>query len=281
MIGLKYVQRAAALFALMGGLISTNCMAQPPGPPPPPPPGGPPPPAPAMSGGSRTTIAGVVRNFSYGPGGVDGLILDRGMVIRFPIEYSSRVTAVAPIGSVVSASGWPHMGPAGDTVFDATSIVNQRSQASLTIANGAPPPPPPGRGANAAPPPSPPDSEAFVTPPVPPPGRGANAAPPPPGRLAPATSVQSTVVTGTVRSFNYGIDGMVNGLILSNGAAVYFPPELGTQVAGTVAIGDRVRVTGWPRTGPTGNRLMDGQSITNRRTGASVTVARIPLPPGP
>jgi hypothetical protein len=88
-------------------------------------------------------------------------------------------------------------------------------------------------------------------------------------------------VTGTVRSFNYEIDGLVNGLLLSNGTSVYFPAELGTEVARTVAINERVRVTGWPRTGATGKQLMDGQIITNRRTGASVTVARLPPPLAP
>jgi hypothetical protein len=95
MTSYKGIQHAGALLALLGGLSGTNCVAQPPGPPPPPP-----------TEGSQTTVTGVVRNFSYGPGGLDGLILDRGTVIRFPPEYSERVASVAPIGSSVTASGW-------------------------------------------------------------------------------------------------------------------------------------------------------------------------------
>lgn len=75
-------------------------------------------------------------------------------------------------------------------------------------------------------------------------------------------------------------DGQVNGLILSDGSAVYFPPELGNQMTNAVPINVRVTVTGWPRTGPTGNRLIDAQTVTNRRTGASVTVSN-PPPPAP
>jgi hypothetical protein len=82
-----------------------------------------------------------------------------------------------------------------------------------------------------------------------------------------------------VRSFNYAPDGQVNGLILSDGSAVYFPPEVASQVTSAVAINVRVTITGWPRTGPAGNRLIDAQTITNRRTGASVPVGNPPTPP--
>jgi len=288
MFTFRNVQHGAAFFALVGGLSSMSCMAQPPAPPPPPPPprGGPPPPPAPLADGPRTTISGVVRSFNYGPGGVDGLILDRGTVIHFPPEYASQATSVAPVGSVISASGWSHTGPAGDALFDADSVTNQRSRASMTVANGPPPPPlgapgPPGPAAYAAPPPPP--RGRPVPPPPPPPGEANCVAPPPgpPASVLVAPTGESAVVTGTVRSFNYGIDGQVNGLILSDGTAVYFPLEFGNQVTSAVAISGRVRVTGWPRTGPVGNRLMDAQTMTNRRTGASVTVTNTPLPPSP
>jgi hypothetical protein len=255
--------RATALFgALLSGL---NCQAQPPAPPPPPPPGSsaivpPPPPPPRGRGplppgpgeqGSRTTVSGVVRSFTYGPGGLDGLILDRGTVIHFSPEYSAQVSAAVQVGSAVAASGWSHNGPAGDAVFDADTITNQRSRASIAMAAA---PPPLGPAGYAAPPPSQSAPTAF------------------------APAVQSAVVTGTVRSFNYGVDGQVNGLILSDGTTVYFPPELGPQVTGAVAVSARVRVTGWPRTGPAGNRLMDAQVIANQKTGASLTITNTPLP---
>jgi hypothetical protein len=261
--------RAMALFgALLSGL---NCQAQPPGPPPPPPPlreRGPLPPGPGEQG-SRTTVSGVVRSFTYGPGGVDGLILDRGTVIHFSPEYGSQVNAAVQVGTAVAVSGWSHPGPAGDTVFDAETITNQSSRASIVMAAVAPPPPPgpppvPGSAAFAGPPPAPP--------PLPP-------SQPTPTTFAPA--VQSVVVTGTVRSLNYGIDGQVNGLILSDGTAVYFPPELGSQVLGAVSVSARIRVTGWPRTGPAGNRLMDAQVIANPKTGASLIVTNTPLAPAP
>ena len=68
---------------------------------------------------------------------------------------------------------------------------------------------------------------------------------------------------------------------LSDGTPVYFPPEVANQVTRAVTVGRRVRVTGSPRTGPTGNRLMDAQVITNRQTSVSVTVSNQAFPPAP
>ena len=134
MIRFKNLWRTAALFAIVGA--SLGCAQPPPPPPPPALRGGPPPPPPPPPDGSRSSVSGVVRNFTYGPGGLDGLILDRGTVIHFPPEYANQAASVAPVGSAVSATGWSHIGPAGDTLFDADSITNQRSRASMSVANG-------------------------------------------------------------------------------------------------------------------------------------------------
>jgi hypothetical protein len=64
----------------------------------------------------------------------------------------------------------------------------------------------------------------------------------------------------------------VNGLVLADGTAVYFPPEVAEQVTRAVAVGGSVRVAGSLRVGPAGNRLVDAQTITNRKTGVLVTV---------
>jgi hypothetical protein len=70
-------------------------------------------------------------------------------------------------------------------------------------------------------------------------------------------------------------------LILSDGTIVFFAPELSSQVINAVPVAARVTVTanGWQRIGPGGNRLLDAQTITNRRTGATLNVAI--LPPSP
>lgn len=270
------------------GLVAASCRAQPPavppppGPPPPPPNAALPPPPPRGPAqpppdGSRTSISGVVRSFTYGPGGLDGLILDRGVVIHFAPEYANQASALAPIGSTVSASGWLHNGPAGDRVFDADSITNQRTRSSMNLVNAGPPPPPPGP---PGPPPPPPGPERGWPPPPPPPMAANYATPPNLQPQAPAGPISAqTVVRGTIRSFNYGPEGETNGLILSDGTIVYFPPEVGTQVTSVLRIDGRVSVTGSLRNSSAGTRLVDAQTITNTRTGASVTTGGPALPP--
>jgi len=218
-----------------------------------------------------------VRNFNYGPGGVDGLILDRGTVVHFPPEYGNQVTALAPAGSSIAASGWSHIGPAGDSLFDADVITNQRSRASVALTAAAqPPPPPPGPGAAPPPPPPPPPGPAGA-PPLPHPLHGqAGSVAQPFGPFSQAASGPSAFVTGAVRSFNFGLDGQANGLILSSGTVIYFPPEYADEVIRTIPVGGRVRVTGEQRTSPTGKRLIDAQVITNQQRGSSITLANPP-----
>jgi hypothetical protein len=280
MFGFQIFQKGRALLVLMSVLSISSCMAQPPGPPPPPPPpldGLAPPPAPE---GARTAVRGVVRSFNYGPGGLDGLVLDRGQVVHFPPEYANRIAGLAPIGVPVSVSGWPHTGPAGDMICDADSITNQRTGASLAVTNGPPSPPlaPPGLGRGPALPPPPALAAWGPAAPQPPAGPAGAYSLVPGSSAAPAAAAS---LSGTIRSFNYGLDGQINGLILSDGTAVYFPPELSGQIATAVQIGGRVAVTGWLRTGPSGNRLIDAQTITSRRTGTTVSTNGLAPPPGP
>lgn len=259
-----------------------SAYAEPPPPPSPPQRGVAAAPPPAAAG--QTAISGIVRSFNYGPGGLDGLILDQGTIVHFPPEYGNQVNTVAPVGASVVASGWSHTGPAGDTLFDATNITNRRTNAAITVTAGpaAPGPPPP----PAAPPPPPPGPPAPPAGSPPPPLAGpVGASPPAPplgvqnAPVSPAPPVAEATVTGVVRSFNYGPDGQVNGLILSSGTVAYFPPEYSLQVTRTIPVSGRVRVMGSPRPGPTGNQLIDAETITNRQSGASVVIANQPAPP--
>jgi hypothetical protein len=233
---------------------------------PPPPPPGPPGPPPSQTSAVTTTIQGTVRSSSYGPAGeVNGVILDQGAEIHVPPDQANQLNSLAPIGTRIQASGWIHTGPLGDTHVDATTITNLNTRGTVSFAT---PPPPPAPG----------------TPPVgPPPDPNAAAAPPPrpsapplvavqPG-FAPPTSGTDRTITGVVRSFNYGPAGDVNGLILDQGSVVYFPPEQSGQVTQLVQVGSRIRVRGWVRQGPTGNALVGAETITNRATGNSISVA--------
>jgi hypothetical protein len=246
-----------------------------PPPPPPPPPGprpgrrawgpaspppGPPPPPSGETAASATTVQGIVRSSSYGPAGdVNGVILDQGTEVHVPPDQADRLNSLAPFGVRIQVSGWIHTGPLGDTHVDATTITNLNNRSTMSFQT---PPPPPGPG---APPPGPPDPNAAAAPPPPPIAVQS-------GRVSSASSAETTV-TGVVRNFNYGPAGEVNGLILNQGTVVYFPPEQSGQVTQVAQMGSRIRVRGWVRQGPTGNALLGAETITNRTTGNSISVA--------
>jgi len=95
--------------------------------------------------GSERSVSGVVRALNYGPGGViDGLILDQGLLAHFPPDQASRVTPIAQVGARLLVRGRIRVGPAGDRVFDAETISNQQTGASVSLGVPQGPPPPPG-----------------------------------------------------------------------------------------------------------------------------------------
>lgn len=87
--------------------------------------------------------------------------------------------------------------------------------------------------------------------------------------------------SGEVESYLLTPQGFVEGLILSNGLQVKFPPHMGESVAKTIKIGDRINVMGNP-----GVRSQLGQEvaaylITNSRTGRTVVDEPPVSPPVP
>jgi hypothetical protein len=293
---MKSFQRVAVTAAIATGLCLPNWGCGPPrpsaiAPPPPPPPPGYVQPAaawvapqlPAAQTPPSGTISGVVRSFNYGPGGPDGLILDGGVVVHFPPELSSQVTAVAPIGAAVAVQAWSHLGPAGDNLMDAQVITNQRTNGSIRVADIALPAPPPSAGPPPPRGPGPPPVGYLAPPPPVAPAPVANAASVTTQRTAgwptPGPQGTETTLTGTVRSFNYGPDGQVNGLILDQGAVVFFPPDQSRQVTQIIPVSGRVRVRGWLRTDVAGGRrIMDAETITNRSSGGVVAMPVLAAP---
>jgi hypothetical protein len=261
-----------------GAAYSTPPPPPPPGPrpgraawgPPPPRPGPPTPPPGETSAAAPTTIQGTVRSSTYGPAGdVNGVMLDQGTEVHVPPDQASQLNSLAPMDARIQASGWIHTGPLGDTHVDATTITNLNNRATMSFQT----PPPPGPG---APPPGPPDSTVEGAPPPPLPAPPAAAQQPGP---VSSSSGTDTTITGVVRSFNYGPAGEVNGLILDQDTIVYFPPEQAGQVTQLVQVGSRIRVRGSVRQGPAGKALIGAETITNRRTGNSMSVLDQPPPP--
>ena len=165
-------------------------LAQPMMPAPPIGPASPVPQAPAP--GATPSAAGSVQLYLLNPDGdVDGLLLADGTVVKFPPHLSSALAAVVKPGMSVSVVGfWGAITPYGRALH-ATSITNTAT--GQTVVDQPP-----------------------ATPPVPPFMR----------RLARG----SLTVSGTVARFLVNPPGDVDGLVLTNGEEVRFPPHLGQTV---------------------------------------------------
>jgi hypothetical protein len=123
------------------------------------------------------------------------------------------------------------------------------------------PAPPPTYAQLPAPPPDgPPPPPRPGRPPAPPPPCGPDMAPPP--RAAGDAQVPLTTLRGSIRQFNYGPEGEVAGLLLSNGTLVNFPPEMGVQIAGLAKVKSEVSVAGYQRQGTTGKTVFSAVTVT-------------------
>ena len=263
----------AATSIFLVAVASLGCRpaasAPPPPPPPlpiqfsnaaPPPPQGPrgrrdAPPPPPPAAGPQQTVTDTVRSFNYGPGGqVDGLVLSRGVVVHLPPEMGGEVCALAPAGTTVVATGWLHTGPAGENVLDAQTITNPATRALVSVP-ATPPPAPLGPRDYGPPPPAP-------GPPSPPPAVN----PPPPAPMVPAPIARQDFVTltGSIRQWNYGPSGEVNGFVVSNGMLAAVPPDVGAQIHSTAGVGSKVTVAGYRSVGDNNLEIITVQSVTVR-----------------
>lgn len=91
-----------------------------------------------------------------------------------------------------------------------------------------------------------------------PPGPGPKGKGPPP---PPAAEYRS--VRGTVREFTTAPAGEVDGLILTDGTVIHWPPHLQDQFTSITAKGDRIRAGGYSEVGPAGERKLEVSTLTN------------------
>src|SRR5580704_17334173 len=132
----------------------------------------------------------------------------------------------------------------------------------VSIGSAQQPPPPPPTG---APPPPPPGA------PAPPPPADANGS----GFAAQPAYPRK----GIIKAFNLGPNGETDGLILSDGTVVFFPPETGGPLRASTKEGSRITFTGVSRVGAFNRLVVDAQTIT--ANGQTFTAAAVqPLPPG-
>jgi hypothetical protein len=97
------------------------------------------------------------------------------------------------------------------------------------------------------------------------------APPPPPGG-------QFMTVRGTVKEFTTAPRGEVDGLMLSDGTSVHWPPHLQDRFKDLAARGDRVRASGYWETGPAGDAKLEVSTLTNLGTDKSADNPDRPAP---
>lgn len=85
-------------------------------------------------------------------------------------------------------------------------------------------------------------------------------------------------VQGTVQDFTTAPKGEVDGLILSDGTAIHWPPHMAQQFSGIVAKGDKVKAVGRMANDPKGGTKLETATLTNLRTGKSQTNPDLELP---
>jgi hypothetical protein len=148
----------------------------------------------------------------------------------------------------------------------------------------APPPPPPAAYAPAPPPPDgppPPPPRRGRAPAPPPPACGPDAPPPPPREFA-NSQVPASTVRATIRQFNYGPEGEISGVVLSNNMQVNLPLEFAYQTESIARLKSEITVIGYPRQTATGKTILDAISITaNGQTIAAPAAGPSSAPPLP
>ena len=88
-------------------------------------------------------------------------------------------------------------------------------------------------------------------------------APGPKGRPGPPPGAEFRTVRGTVKEFTTAPKGEVDGMILSDGTWVHWPPHLQGRFKAIVERGDRVRAAGFWETGPAGDTKLEVSTLTN------------------
>jgi hypothetical protein len=182
------------------------------------------------------TLRGTVKRFTTAPKGeVDGFILSDDTWVHWPPHLEDRFTAIVKKGDRVEVTGRYETLPKGEKVFEVSTLTNLATRASRT--NDDRPPPRKGKGKKAR--------ARLIGP--------------------------DRTVTGTVRRFTTAPKGEVDGMELSDGTVVHWPPHLERRFTAIVEKGDRVRVVGWDETKPRGKRVLEVRTVTNLATKATRT----------
>ena len=185
-----------------------------------------PPPPPGITQ-SPTNFSGTVERYLINPAGlVDGLLLDNGLLVKFPPHLSSSLVSVVKPGNSVTVSGYPGTPSNFGQEIKAYSITDAGTQHTIVDQPPAYPPPPPTN-----------------------------------------VNYSNLSETGTAQRWLVGRGGEINGILLSSGTQVKFPPHIGYQLTNLARQGTSVQVQGFGTSNSYGKTIeatsltVDGQTI--------------------
>lgn len=187
-------------------------------------------------GDDQETVKGTVKEFTEAPKGeIDGMALSDGTIVHWPPHLERKFTAIVKKGDRVEVVGRRETLPKGEKVFEARTVTNLATEESYTKDDA--PPPPKGKKDKGKK------------------GKGRD-------RIA----GPDRTVTGKVERFTEAPKGEIDGMELSDGTVVHWPPHMERQFTAIVKKGDRVRVIGWDETKPKGEKVLEVRSLTNLAT---------------
>lgn len=105
--------------------------------------------------------------------------------------------------------------------------------------------------------------------------------PRPPAAAPAVTPSYNSNFSGTVERYLLNSGGVVDGLLLSNGLQVKFPPHMADNLKAAVKVGDRVQVAGVPGVASEFGQEIRAYSITNSNTERTVIDQPPVRPPQP
>ncbi|MCW5315113.1 hypothetical protein GTQ43_15230 [Nostoc sp. KVJ3] len=185
--------------------------------------------------GNTAIYTGTVQQYLLNTEGrIDGLLLKNGFQVKFPPHLSNQLTNLIAPNTEVSITGTTGTATRFGQEIRAIQITNQKNQQTIVAQSPTTPPPPPA------------DSASYT----------------------------SFSTEGTTQHWLVGHRGELNGLILSSGVEVKFPPHVGEQLVSLIQGNDQVKVQGF------GSRNSYGQVIeATQLTVNGQNVAIAPLPP--
>jgi len=220
--------------------------------------------------GDLETVKGTVKGFTEAPKGeIDGMALSDGTVVHWPPHLEKKFTAIVKKGDRVEVVGRRVTLKQGEKLFEARTVTNLTTRASYTRDEDKPLPPKDKKDKDKK---DKKDKDKKDKDKEDKDKKDKKDGPPPPKDKDKKDKDRKRVVgpdrtvTGTIERFTAAPKGEIDGMALSDGTVVHWPPHLERLFTTIIKPGDRVRVVGFDEIKPKGEQVLVVRSVTNLAT---------------